>query len=96
MQLGIKNVSVVCQRVEEFAPAEKFAVVISRAFSDLAEFIRVTRHLCEQQGKFLAMKGVLPYEELSQLPADITLLQSHPLKIPGVKGQRHLLVLGAA
>ncbi len=96
MQLGIENIAVVCRRVEEFLPAEKFAVVISRAFSDLAEFLRLTRHLCAPGGKFLAMKGLLPYEELNQLPADITLADSRPLLVPGVEGQRHLLTLGLA
>lgn len=96
MQLGLENITVVCQRVEEFSPAEKFAVVISRAFSDLAEFLRLTRHLCAPGGKFLAMKGLLPYEELNQLPADITLADSRPLHVPGIEGQRHLLTLGPA
>lgn len=96
LQLGIKNITVVCQRVEEFSPAEKFAVVISRAFSDLAEFLRLTRHLCAPGGKFLAMKGLLPYEELNQLPADMTLMNSRLLHVPGVQGQRHLLTLGLA
>lgn len=96
MQLGIENIAVVCQRVEEFSPTERFAVVISRAFSDLAEFLRLTRHLCAPGGKFLAMKGLLPYEELNQLPADITLSDSRPLLVPGVEGQRHLLTFGVA
>lgn len=96
LQLNLENVTVVCQRAEAFSPAEKFAVVISRAFSDLAEFLRLTRHLCAPGGKFLAMKGLLPYEELKQLPADSRLVNNQPLLVPGIEGQRHLLTLDLA
>ena len=90
-ELGIANLEVVCGRVEQYHPDVLFDIVISRAFSDLAEFISLTRHLCAPGGVWMAMKGVYPYDELAQLksaPAQIV-----PLQVPGLAAQRHLVFL---
>jgi 16S rRNA (guanine527-N7)-methyltransferase len=92
--LGIVNLEVVCGRVEEFRPERKYDVVISRAFSDLAEFMRLTSHLCADNGMWIAMKGVYPYDELAQLKA--VSLEVIPLRVPGLDAQRHLVVMKAA
>ncbi|MBS3916981.1 MAG: 16S rRNA (guanine(527)-N(7))-methyltransferase RsmG, partial [Sulfuritalea sp.] len=57
IELGLANISVHCERVEAWQPAEKCDVVISRAFSDLAEFVRLSGHLLAEGGALLAMKG---------------------------------------
>lgn len=93
MQLNLKNVQVICARAEAFQPVNAFDAVISRAFSDLAEFVRVSRHLCAPGGRLFAMKGLLPYEEILHLPADVKVVSQLPLKIPGVAAQRHLIIL---
>lgn len=95
IELGLANVSVVCDRVENFVPAEKFDLVISRAFSDLGEFERLTRHLVASGGYQLAMKGLHPYEELAQLPTEIKVQQVISLSVPGLNAQRHLVVIKA-
>jgi 16S rRNA (guanine527-N7)-methyltransferase len=92
--LGIGNLEVVCGRVEELRPEHKFDMVISRAFSDLAEFMRLTSHLCAENGVWLAMKGVYPHEELAQVTGRAT--EVVPLNVPGLEAQRHLVFLKAA
>jgi 16S rRNA (guanine527-N7)-methyltransferase len=92
--LGIANVEVVCGRVEQFQPTEKFDMIISRAFSDLSEFVRLTRHLLADAGVWLALKGVHPYDELAQLKDLVTKVL--PLQVPGLDAQRHLVILKAA
>lgn len=92
--LAIPNLEVVCGRVEEFHPEHKFDMVISRAFSDLAEFMRVTAHLCTDGGIWLAMKGVYPYDELAQVKGPVS--EVVPLRVPGLAAQRHLVFLKAA
>jgi len=94
-ELGIANLEVVCGRVEQFKPAAKFDIVISRAFSDLALFIKLTRHLCAADGMWLAMKGVYPEEELAALKAATGLVpeQVIALTVPGLEAQRHLVFL---
>ena len=95
IELGLTNVTVVCDRVENWQPEEKFDMVISRAFSDLGEFLRLTRHLVTKGGYQLAMKGLHPYEELAQLPADVKVQEVVPLTVPGLNAQRHLVVIKA-
>ena len=91
IELGLANVSVHCERAEAWQPEEKCDVVISRAFSDLAEFVKLTGHLLAEGGVLLAMKGVHPYEEIAQLPAGWRIAGVTPLQVPGVEGARHLV-----
>lgn len=93
IDLGLKNVEVVGERVEQFQPEQLFDTVISRAFSDLAEFVKLTRHLLAGGGRFLAMKGVYPHEEIAALPPDIKVEQVISLEVPELGAKRHLVVM---
>jgi 16S rRNA (guanine527-N7)-methyltransferase len=96
IELGLKNAEVVCERVELWRPPERFDLVISRAFSDLSEFVKLAGHLCGDDGLIAAMKGVYPDEELAQLPAGFKLHSARPLKVPGLSAARHLILLSPA
>ncbi len=91
IELNLANVSVHCARVEAWRPEEKFDAVISRAFSDLAEFVKLSGHLLAEGGALLAMKGVHPYEEIAGLAAGWRVAEVAPLAVPGVAGARHLV-----
>lgn len=93
IELGLNNVDVVCERVEAWQPAQEFDLVISRALSDLPEFVNLAGRLCGADGVVAAMKGVYPYEELAQLPHEFRLRSVVPLKVPGVLAERHLVLL---
>ena len=93
IELGLDRVAVVNERVETYEPAGLYDVVISRAFSDLGEFVHLAGRLCAPGGKLAAMKGVYPYEELAQLPAGYALGRAVRLKVPGLEAERHLLLL---
>jgi len=95
-ELKLDNVSVIADRVEDVKPAKLFDIVVSRAFSDLPDFVAAARHLLAPQGTMLAMKGVYPYEELAKLPASVVLDKVLPLNLPGSDVQRHLVLLKAA
>jgi 16S rRNA (guanine527-N7)-methyltransferase len=93
MELHLTNAEVVCERAEAWTPPAPFDVVISRAFSDLGEFVSLAgRHLAER-GRLVAMKGLHPYEEIAQLPRDWQVLQVIPLTVPGLRAQRHLVAV---
>jgi 16S rRNA (guanine527-N7)-methyltransferase len=94
MELKLKNTEVCAQRVESWQAEDKFDLIISRAFSDMGEFVRVTRHLLVPDGMFAAMKGLHPYEEIDKLPPDCKVRQVLPLAIPGLEGARHLVLIG--
>jgi 16S rRNA (guanine527-N7)-methyltransferase len=93
IELALANVTVHCERVEAFRPAAPFTDVISRAFSDLPDFVRAAGHLLAPGGRLLGMKGVYPYEEIAQLPAGWTVTQVIPLSVPGLQAARHLVCL---
>jgi 16S rRNA (guanine527-N7)-methyltransferase len=96
IELGLKNVEVVNARVESWDTPNRFEVVISRALSDLAEFVRLAGRLCAKGGVLAAMKGVYPYEELAQLPDGYRLNRVIALSVPGVAAERHLVLVEPA
>jgi 16S rRNA (guanine527-N7)-methyltransferase len=91
-ELGLKNVEVVQERAENYRPAEKFDTLVSRAFASIADMLAATRHLCAPRGRFLAMKGACPEEELAAVPAGFS-NQVVALTVPGLAAQRHLVIL---
>ncbi|GGY84248.1 ribosomal RNA small subunit methyltransferase G [Cellvibrio zantedeschiae] len=91
--LKLENVSVENRRVEEFQPAQKFNAVISRAFASLQDMTEGCVHLLENEGVFLAMKGMYPQDELTPIAEKIELLESIKLDVAETDGERHLLVL---
>ena len=93
IELGLSNISVHGGRVEQYHPAVGFAAITSRAFAELGDFVGLTRHLLAPEGVWLAMKGVWPHDEISRLPADVRVEAVHALPVPGVDGERHLVVM---
>ena len=92
-ELGLENVSVVTGRVETHQDPAGFDTITSRAFSDLKEFVTLTRPLLAPGGRWLAMKGLYPHEEIAQLPDWVRLSAEHVLSIPGLNATRHLIIL---
>ncbi|MDT3707209.1 MAG: 16S rRNA (guanine(527)-N(7))-methyltransferase RsmG [Thiobacillus sp.] len=95
-ELGLANLNVVTGRVEDYRPETGFDVITSRAFSDLKEFVSLTRHLLKPTGRWLAMKGLLPHEEIASLPDWARVSAHHALAVPGLEAARHLIVLELA
>ena len=93
LELKLDNVAVASERVETWRPGRTFEVVISRAFSDMAEFVNLAGRHAAPGGKLAAMKGIYPHEELAQLPAGWTLASAVPLSVPGLRARRHLLLI---
>lgn len=91
IELGLQNVSVHCERVEGWQTAEKFDGIISRAFADLGEFLRVTRHLISERGRWVAMKG-LAEQELPGIPQGCRAERIVPLRVPGLHAARSLVI----
>ena len=89
-ELGLDNLTPVHARVENFKPDAPFEIVISRAFSEIALFVQLTKHLIAENGQWLAMKGIMPADELEGLP--LTPVQVIALKVAGLDAERHLLV----
>ncbi len=93
LELGLKNVQVVQQRVEQWQSDRKFAAIISRAFASLADFVTVSAAHLQDNGVLYAMKGRYPDSEIAELPKGWVLARSHVLDVPGLDAERHLLEL---
>lgn len=94
IELKLNNVEIVAERVENFRSASGFDTVISRAFSDLADFVKLAGHLAiEGRGRLAAMKGVYPHEELAQLPPPFVIENVFPVAVPGLEAKRHLVMI---
>ncbi len=94
IELKLDNVAVACERVESWQPGGRFDMVISRAFSDLAQFVTLAGRHVASGGRLAAMKGAYPREEIARLPAGWKLDQAVALSVPGLRAQRHLLLIG--
>lgn len=92
-QLGLGNVRVAESRAETLAEPGAYHCLVSRAFGTLAEFIRVGAHLLQPGGRLLAMKGQHPADEIDALPPGWRVASVHPLAVPGLAAERHLVVL---
>ncbi|WP_438951076.1 16S rRNA (guanine(527)-N(7))-methyltransferase RsmG [Porticoccus sp.] len=89
--LGLGNVQEIQSRTEAYRPEQPFDAVISRAFTSLAGMTEKCAHLLSAHGRFYAMKGQYPEQELRELPKHYNVVGAHQLVVPGVEGRRHLI-----
>lgn len=93
-QLKLTNVEPIKSRVEEYHNDTPFDGVLSRAFSSLNDMVSWCSHLItNEHGRFFALKGQYPTEELLQLPKNIKLIANHKIIVPELVGERHVIVL---
>lgn len=92
-ELELHNAIVYTGRVEQLQVAQKFDVITSRAFAELANFVKWSEHLLAEGGTFVAMKGVMPSEEIARLPAGWRVQKSEKLNVPGLSAERHLIFI---
>ena len=91
IELGLPNANVHVGRVEAWQPAERFAVVVSRGFASLANFIGACRHLVAPGGALAAMKGAYPEAELAEIPEGCECRDVRRLEVPHLQAERHLV-----
>lgn len=92
-ELGLANAQVHTGRVEQLEVENKFDVITSRAFAELADFVNWSGHLLEEGGQMIALKGQAPTEEIARLPAAWQVKNLAPLHVPGMDAQRHLVFI---
>ena len=96
MQLQLQNIHPLQSRVEDHQPLQGYDGVISRAFASLNDMLNWCRHLPTPNGRFFAMKGAAVQEEIAALPDFVKVDAIHPLQVPQLDAQRHLVVLSKA
>lgn len=88
-ELGLVNLNAHHARVESL-PGQ-YELITARAFASLADFVRLTEPRLVAGGRWLAMKGKLPEDEMAALPATIDVLSVQPLIVPGLAADRCLV-----
>ena len=86
-QLGLKNLTVVNQRVENYQPKQCFGQITSRAFAEVEKTLGLTKHLLCDNGHYLLMKG----DHFTKEILDNFTLKAHQVSVPYVSDQRYFL-----
>jgi len=92
--LGLANARVAESRAEALDEPGRHDLITARALDSLAGILAVGAHLLAPGGRLLAMKGMLPRDEIAALPAGWGVQAMHRLSVPGLPGERHLVVVG--
>ena len=95
-ELGLANVRVVRERLEDYRPAEPPGAVVARALAPLPKLVRLSDHLVRRGSKLVAMLGRRPsVRQLRMLPG-VQCRSCDPLRVPGLEAQRHVAVFTCA
>ena len=86
-ELALENLIVVNSRVESFKSKKSFSQITSRAFAEASKTIQLTKHLLEENGRYLLMKGSNVHEE----DVDNFKVKVHSMSVPFVSDKRSLL-----
>ena len=97
-QLHLTNAAAHWGPVEKLEDAVGYAVITSRAFAELTDFVTLSGHLLAPGGKLIAMKGVFPQAEIDRMEAaglmETWQVEAVPkLVVPELDAERHLVVL---
>ncbi|EAP5829869.1 TPA: 16S rRNA (guanine(527)-N(7))-methyltransferase RsmG, partial [Salmonella enterica subsp. diarizonae serovar -:z10:-] len=91
-ELKLENITPVQSRVEAYPSEPPFDGVISRAFASLNDMVSWCHHLPGEKGRFYALKGQLPEDEIASLPDDFSVESVEKLRVPQLEGERHLVI----
>lgn len=91
--LKLKNVVIIPERVEHAQVKTLFPAIISRAFSELADFVESAKRLLLPGGVIYAMKGTYPHEEIDRLPPQFRVREVVRLQVPMLDAERHLVIV---
>ncbi|ASO12624.1 16S rRNA (guanine(527)-N(7))-methyltransferase RsmG [Salmonella enterica subsp. salamae serovar 57:z29:z42] len=92
-ELKLENITPVQSRVEAYPSEPPFDGVISRAFASLNDMVSWCHHLPGEKGRFYALKGQLPEDEIASLPDDFNVESVEKLRVPQLEGERHLVII---
>ncbi len=90
-ELGLKNITVVHSRVEEFSN-DPFDVIMSRAVGSFVDLFDLTKHLQHKATSLLLLKGLYPQQEIEAAEAKGLNAIAESVTVPGVNAERHILI----
>jgi 16S rRNA (guanine527-N7)-methyltransferase len=90
-RLALAKTRVAESRVENVEGA--FDCITARAFASLGDMLAWGGHLLAPDGRWLALKGRFPDDELAGVPEAFEVEKTIELKVPGLDAERHLVIL---
>ena len=90
-ELGLSNVTPIAARIE--AHEGQYAVVTSRAFASLIDFVAAAQPPLADKGKLCAMKGKAPGADELQALENAWQIDTIKLEVPRLHDSRHLIEL---
>ncbi|MDH5551935.1 MAG: 16S rRNA (guanine(527)-N(7))-methyltransferase RsmG, partial [Nitrosomonas sp.] len=96
IELKLTNITVIADRVEHHQTKNPFDIIISRALSNLSDFINMSAKLGDNETKktqFVAMKANNYEQEIDNLPDGYRVDRIVPLNVPGLNAERHLIII---
>ena len=96
IELALQNVEIMAKRSEDILPEKKVNTIITRAFSDLGEFIQLTQQLAVENStncRWVAMKANCSDGELKQIHAPFCIEKIVSLAVPGLDAVRQLIII---
>ena len=90
--LELDNVETICDRGENIGKLSANTVV-SRAFGSLNYLIESSKKMVSRNGLFLAMKGKINQEEISDLVTGFSVLQIQEIEVPYLEATRHFVFI---
>jgi len=92
MELGLTHAVVIQARMEAYLPGKEFATIVSRAVASVSDLLAVTARLPARPVRLLAMQGRRPAgTELQGLEPSPSALSIHPIEVPFLDAERHLI-----
>ena len=89
--LRARNAAAIHARVATLSGA--YDIVASRAFSSLGELVEATRHLLDDGGEWMALKGKRPGDEIASAGAIVSTVE--PIVVPGLSADRCIVWMRA-
>ncbi|MCS5566307.1 MAG: 16S rRNA (guanine(527)-N(7))-methyltransferase RsmG [Methylococcales bacterium] len=90
LEMGLKNVDVIHQRVEQFENVELFDTIVTRAYSSVERILSSAAHLLKPGGRILAMRGRIAEADEQYAGFRSRII---PVDVPGIAGGRHILMM---
>lgn len=96
IELALQNVAVVAKRIEDTGADKKADTIITRAFSELGEFVDLTRQWATAENahcRWVAMKANCSENELKQIHEPFCIEKIAALAVPGLDAARQLIII---
>ena len=92
INLNIRNVDLVHERIENFDDKRSFDSIVCRSFSTLSTIFKKSKNHLKKEGIIIAMKGKYPDKHLSELDKNIN-YKVEQLIVPGLSAERHAVIM---